>query len=165
MTANAGSVDARRRQPSEMIEHDGAGQALQQVGGADDLVAAQMNLHVPAERLDALRQRLDHVERGGRGLRVELGEADAADAAGLPCAFSSASVTVGCTTATPRACGAELRDGVERHRVVGDVGRGLSPRPRGWCRCAAATAGTPGRAAFGLHPRLGPRRRETRSPS
>ena len=43
--------------------------------------AAQMDLHVPAERRDALRQRLDHVDGGGRGLRIELGEADAAHAA------------------------------------------------------------------------------------
>ena len=81
MTANAGSLGAAD-QPSEMVEHHRARQPLQQVGGGDDLVGAQMDLHMPAERLRrGLRQRLDHVERGGGGPRIELGEADAADAA------------------------------------------------------------------------------------
>ena len=63
MTAKAGSFTPAA-QPAEMIEHDGARQPLQQIGGGDDLVGAQMDLHMPAERLDAPRQRLDHVERG-----------------------------------------------------------------------------------------------------
>ena len=86
-----------------MVEHDRARQTQQQILGGDDLVGAQMDLHVPAERLHALRQRLDHVHRRGRGVRIELREADAADAASSM-RLSSASVTVGCTTATPRAC-------------------------------------------------------------
>ena len=50
------------RQPAEMVEHDRARQPLQQVCGGDDLIGAQMNLHMPAERLHAPRQRLDHVD-------------------------------------------------------------------------------------------------------
>ena len=136
--------DARRREPPEMIEHDGAGQALQQVGGADDLIAPQMNLHVQAERLGALRQRLDHVERGGGGLRVELCKPDTPHALGL----HRLQLGVG--------------DGRVHHRDAAclrrPVGRGrrallhcrygwrrAAPPPRGWCRSAAGTAGIPGR--------------------
>ena len=73
----------RRRQPAEMVEHDRARQAQQQIFGRDDLIGAQMNLHVPAERLHAPRQRLDHVHRRRRGVRIELREADAPDAGAI----------------------------------------------------------------------------------
>ena len=110
------------RQPAEMIEHDGAGQPLQQIGRGDDLVGAQMDLHMPAERLDALRQRLDHVDRGGGGPRIELGEADAADAA-VGHALELGVGDVGMNHGDAARLRPELRDGVERHLVVGDIGR------------------------------------------
>ena len=116
-------VDALRRcQTAEMIEHDRARQPLQQIRGGDDLVGAQMNLHVPAERL----RRASPAARSCRCVVAAVFGSNCVKRMPRtpPSAMrlSSASVTVGCTTATPRACGAKLRDGVERHRVVGEIG-------------------------------------------
>ena len=77
-----------------------------------------MQLHVPAVGVDALREGLDHLEADdGVGLRVER-ETDAADATVVkPAEFGVGNVGTDHTDAA-RALAAELRDGVERHRVV-----------------------------------------------
>ena len=123
MIATLGSRCGRLRQRAEMIEHDRAGQAVPQACGVDDLVAAQVDLHVPAEIVHPPGERLDHVEGGDGGARVELGEADAADAA----LREGLELGVGDRGMHDRdAAGvAELRDGVERDAVVSAVGGGL----------------------------------------
>src|SRR6266567_7672999 len=65
-------------QPAEMIEHVRGGHAQQQVLDSRDLLALHVDLDVPAEIVDPLRQRLDHLRRGGASLD-EI-EADAPDA-------------------------------------------------------------------------------------
>ena len=150
----------RRRQPAEMIEHDRARQPQQHVRGGDDLIGAQMDLHVPAERLHAPRQRLDHVHRGRRGLRIELREADAADAAvrhALELGVGHGRMHHG-DAARLRP---ELRDGVERHLVVGDIGR---RRHHDDAARADALLEQPvvRHAGVRLHPRFRPRRRKAR---
>ena len=116
-------IDAAR-QPFEVVEHRGAGQPLQQVSGIDDLVRPQMDLHVPAERRDALRQRLDHVDGGDGGSRIELGEADAAHAAvGEPPQLAVFHVRVHDGDAARLR--SKLRQRIKRHRVVGPIGRRL----------------------------------------
>ena len=51
-----------------MVEHDRRGQPLQKVRSLDDLLAQHMDLHVPAEIVDALRQGLEHVDCRRAGL-------------------------------------------------------------------------------------------------
>jgi hypothetical protein len=59
-------VDARRlRNARQVIEHDSRRQSLQKLLHFDNLVAEHMNLHVPAQGVDALRQRFEHIHRRG----------------------------------------------------------------------------------------------------
>ena len=51
-----------------MVEYDWRGQSSQKVLDLDDLVAEHVDLHMPAEIVDAVRQGLKHVDRGGAGL-------------------------------------------------------------------------------------------------
>ena len=148
----------RRRQAAEMIEHDRARQTQQQILGGDDLVGAQMNLHMPAERLHAPRQRLDHVHRRGRGLRIELRETDAAHAA----VRHALELGVGDGRMHHRDAArgrAKLRDGVERHLVVGEIGgrrhHDHAARPDALLQQPVVRD-----AGVRLHPRLRPRRRK-----
>src|SRR5260370_32224735 len=62
-----------------MVEQDGRGQARQQRLELDDLVALDVELHVPAEIVDPSRQRLEPVDGGGGAGMYEI-EADAAHA-------------------------------------------------------------------------------------
>ena len=109
------------RQPAEMIEHDRCPAAAAANRAArDDLIRrADGSAQCQPSRLDALRQRLDHVERGGGGIRIELGEADAADAA-RPASLQLG-VGDGRMHHRDAACagGPSCGDGVERHRIVG----------------------------------------------
>ena len=118
-------IERRRlRQPPHVIEHDLRRQALQQVGILDDLVAAHVDLHMPAEIGDALGQRLDHVDRHRRARRIEHREADAANAR----IGHRAKLAVGDGRVHHRDAARvgrpETLDRVGRHAVVGDVGRG-----------------------------------------
>ena len=45
-----------------MIEHDRRGRPLQKICSLDDLTAQHMDLDMPAEIVDALRQWLEHVQ-------------------------------------------------------------------------------------------------------
>jgi hypothetical protein len=62
----------------QMVEHQPAGHTQENLLRGDDLVRRRVDLTVPAHRLDPLRQRLDHVERGSAWRRQI--EADAAHA-------------------------------------------------------------------------------------
>ena len=148
-------------QPAQVIEHDRARQSLQQISRVRDLVATQMNLDVQAEWFDAFRQRLNHVDGGGRGLGIELGEADAAHTLGLH--RLQFGVGHGRMDHRDAAClRTELRQGVERDCVVDVVGGGLHDDD-----AARANALLEQRvflnARVGLHPGFRPRRRETRA--
>ena len=59
--------------------------------------------------------------------------------------FSSASLTLGMHHRDAARLAAELGQRVERHLVVGDIGRGLHAPRSGWCRSAFAAAGSPRR--------------------
>ena len=130
------------------------------LSAVDDLVAAHMDLHVPAQFVHAPRQRLDHVERGGRGRGIELGEADAAHATGVETP-ELAVADVGMHHRDPARGVAELGDGVQRHRVVDRI---HSRRHDHDPSHADAPLQQPvlGDGAIGLHARLRPLRREAR---
>ena len=104
-----------------MVEHDRAGQPLKKVCVLDDGVAQHMDLDVPAEVVDALRQRLEHVDRGGAGLD-EI-EADAANAEVVqPLEFGIGDARIDhrhAARAWP-----QLGHRVERAGIIGAVGRG-----------------------------------------
>ena len=94
---------------------------------------------MPAEIVHPLRQRLDHLGRGGAGLREV--EADAAHAE-LVHALELGVGDARSTTATARAVGpnAANASSVARCRCR----RSKAARRRcGWCRCASGTAGNP----------------------
>ena len=87
-----------------------------------DLVAEHVDLHVPAEVVDALRQRLEHVDRRRAGLhQVEADAAHAEIVQALELGVGHARVDDG-DAARRRP---DLRDAVERAGIVGAVGRGL----------------------------------------
>jgi hypothetical protein len=83
----------------------GEGRPPQKVRSLDDLIAQHMDLDMPAEIIDALRQWLEHVDGDG---------ADWTRLKRMPrtprslSRFSSASVTVVSTTTTPRAVAPSL---------------------------------------------------------
>jgi hypothetical protein len=114
-------IDAgRQRRVREMIEHHRRGQAPQQRGHLVDHLALHVELHVPAEIGDALRQRLDHLGRDRARARVGEAEADAANAAGM----KGLELGVGDRRGDDRDAARarrELRDRVERHPVVGRI--------------------------------------------
>ena len=90
----------RLRDAAEVIEHDRRGQPVEEVPDLDDLVALHVDLDVPAERLDPLRQGLEHVAvvapAWTRLKRMPRTPWSASR-------FSSSSVTLVSTTATARA--------------------------------------------------------------
>ncbi len=104
-----------------MVEHHGRRQAFQQRGILDDLVGAHVDLEMPAEARDALRQRVDHVDRDRGGARIEHRETDAADAA----VRHRLQLGVGDGRMHHRDAArvglAELLDAVERDAVVGHI--------------------------------------------
>src|SRR5947208_584720 len=70
-----------RRKSSEVVEHDRTWQALQHLAHGDDLLAFDVQLHVPAELGYTLRERLDHVDRHHRSRRIADRESQSANAA------------------------------------------------------------------------------------
>src|SRR5215468_6576417 len=70
---------SRKWRMAQMIEHRLRRQTPQKVRVGDDIVAVDIELHMPAEFVDALRQRLDHVP-SDHGVRTAEGKTDAADA-------------------------------------------------------------------------------------
>ncbi len=140
-----------------MIEHDRTGQAIPQARGLGDLIAAHVDLDVPAAVVDPLGERLDHVDRRRGGARIELAEADAANAA----AREGVELGIGDGGMDDRDAArvAELRDGVERHAIVGAVGRGRHDH-RALRADALLQEPILGHAGIGLHPRVRPRRRK-----
>ena len=93
---------------------------MPQVFGGDDLVGPHVNLHVPAEIVHSLRQRLDHVDRRSGGVGIELGEADAANSSirqGLQLGLRDRRVNDGHSARL----GTELSDGVEGDAVIGNI--------------------------------------------
>ncbi len=118
----AGAV--RKRHAAHVIDDDGRRQPPQHVGVGDDLVAAHMDLHVPADVGHAPRERLDHLDPGNRGRRIEHGEADATHAAFMQrLQFRVRDVGMHHRHAAGIA---ELRDGIERDAIVRAVGRRLN---------------------------------------
>ncbi len=111
-----------RPHAAHVIEHDRRGQAIPQRLGGDDLVAQHVDLHMPAEHRYAPRQGLNHVERGHRRHGIGLGETDAADARVVQ--GSQLRVRdVGANDRNAARIGPDLRNGIERHPIVGDIGR------------------------------------------
>ena len=116
-------IGARRlRQTPEMIEHDRRRKPAPEIRGVGNLVAAHMDLHVPSKRVDPLRERLDHVNGGGGGRRIELGEADAADPA-LRQRLELGIRDGGMDDGNAARISAELGNSVQGHAVVGDIDR------------------------------------------
>ena len=106
----------------QMVEHYARWQARPQIGGRDDLVAAHMDLHVPAEIVYPLGQRRDHIEGGHGSGRIKLGEADAANSScSQRLQFGVRYRRMDDRNATGIV--AKLGYGVERDPVVGDVDR------------------------------------------
>ncbi len=68
-----------QRRMTQMIEHHLRRQAPQQVRMGHDIVALDIKLQMPAEFVDALGQRLDHVPADD-GVGAAKGKANAADA-------------------------------------------------------------------------------------
>ena len=105
-----------------MVEHHGRRQAFEQRGILDDLVRAHVDLDVPAEIRDALRERRDHVDRDRSRARIEHREADAANAA----SHHRLQLRVGHGRMhhrnAARPVAPELLNAVERHAIVGHVG-------------------------------------------
>ena len=134
-----------------------ARQPAQQVGVGDDLVAAHVDLHVPADVGHAPGQRLDHVDAGDRGRRIEHRKADAAHAAGIErpqLAVADLGKHHGDAAGV-----AEPGDGVERDAVVGAVGRRLHDDGASRADPLLQPA-IVGHTGVGLHARARPRRRE-----
>ena len=110
------------RDAPHVVEHDRRRQAVEDVLDADDLVAEHVDLHVPAEVVDALRQRLEHVDRRRAGLhQVEADAAHAEIVQALELGVGHARVDDG-DAARRRP---DLRHAVQRAGIVGAVGRGL----------------------------------------
>jgi len=87
----------------------------------DDLMGLHVDLQMPAEGVHAFRQRLDHVEGGGRDIGSAERKADAANPAvieDLQFGLRDGRMDDGDTARIAR----ELGDGIERHVVVGEVG-------------------------------------------
>ena len=105
-----------------MVEHDRAGQPLKKSRVVGDGVTQHMDLDVPAKTVDALRQRLEHVDRGRAGLD-EI-EADAANAKVVqPLEFGIGHPGVDHRHAAR--VSAKPGHRVERAGIVGPVGRGI----------------------------------------
>ena len=120
------------RHAPQVVEHDRDGQPLDHRRELHDLLAAQVQLHMPAHPGHAPGEGFDHVHGGHGGLGVMQREAQPADAARVH----------RCELVIPhrgmhhrhaaRAFQAQLRHRVHRHPVVGTVGRGLDhDRARG----------------------------------
>ncbi len=104
-----------------MVKDDRAGQTLKKVRVLDDGVAEDMDLDVPAEIVDALRQGREHVDRGGAGLdKIEAYAANAEVVQALEFGVGDARID---NRHAARAC-AELGHRVKRARIIGSVGRG-----------------------------------------
>jgi hypothetical protein len=68
------------RHPAHVVDHERARQPRYGVRHRHELVAAQVQLRVPADLGDARRDWLDHLGRGDRGGRIVQREAHAAHA-------------------------------------------------------------------------------------
>ena len=109
----------RLRDARHVVEHDRRRQPLEEVRDLDDLVAQHMDLDVPAEIVDALRQRLEHLDR--RCARLDEVEADSANAEIIePLELGVGDARIDDRDAT---CGrAELGHRIEGAGIIGSVG-------------------------------------------
>ena len=144
----------RLRQPAQMIEHDRRRQAFEQRRRSRRSGRARMWICTCQPR-SATRFASGSImsidtaaERGSNTVKRMPRMPPSASV------FSSASVTVGCTTATPRAFAARAaRCASSVTRLSVHVGGGRARSRCAWCRCAAAAADT-ARRRHSLHARL-----------
>ena len=113
-------MPCRLRHAPHVVEDHRRGKPHQHVGILQNLVASHMDLHVPAEFIDALGHRLDHVDPGHGRRWIEDGEAYAAN----PACLQTLELRIGhvrMENGNSTGVRGHLRYGIQRTAVVGDV--------------------------------------------